>query len=44
VHRKSLAEVIGQRACSRLHEMCRVIRMPGVEDYRVKKTHVGRVP
>jgi DNA replication protein DnaC len=36
VHKKELAEVIGTRARSRLFEMCRVIPMPAVEDYRVK--------
>jgi DNA replication protein DnaC len=34
---KSLAEVIGERSRSRLFEMCRVVRMPSVEDYRVKR-------
>lgn len=33
----SLAERVGERARSRLFEMCRVIRMPGVEDYRLRK-------
>ena len=37
VYKKSLAEVIGTRARSRLHEMCKVVRMPAVEDYRLKK-------
>ncbi len=37
VHRKSLREAIGERARSRLFEMCRVVRMPSVEDYRVKR-------
>jgi len=37
VHKKTLAEVIGARARSRLFEMCRVVRMPAVEDYRVKR-------
>jgi len=37
VHRKTLAEAIGERARSRLFEMCRVVRMPAVEDYRVKR-------
>lgn len=37
VHRKTLAEMIGARARSRLFEMCRVVRMPAVEDYRVKR-------
>jgi DNA replication protein DnaC len=31
-----LAERIGMRARSRLFEMCRVIRMPAIEDYRVR--------
>jgi DNA replication protein DnaC len=34
---KSLAEVIGERSRSRLFEMCRVVRMPSVEDYRLKR-------
>ena len=33
----SLGERVGERARSRLFEMCRVIRMPGVEDYRLRK-------
>ena len=37
VNRKTLGEVLGARARSRLHEMCRVIRMPAVEDYRTRK-------
>src|SRR5689334_12785770 len=37
VHKKSLREAIGERARSRLFEMCRVVRMPAVEDYRVKR-------
>jgi DNA replication protein DnaC len=32
-----LEERIGMRARSRLFEMCRLIRMPDVEDYRLKK-------
>ena len=36
-YRTTLAERIGPRARSRLFEMCTVIRMPLVEDYRVKK-------
>ena len=35
--RNTLAERIGMRARSRLFEMCRVIRMPQVEDYRLRK-------
>jgi len=34
---KSLSELIGERARSRLFEMCRVVKMPSVEDYRLKK-------
>lgn len=37
VQKKTIAEVIGQRARSRLFEMCRVIRMPAVQDYRVSR-------
>lgn len=37
VSRKTLGEVIGWRARSRLHEMCRVIEMPAVEDYRMRR-------
>ena len=37
VHRKALAEVIGGRARSRLFEMCRVVRMPAIEDYRINR-------
>ena len=36
-YRTTLAERIGTRARSRLFEMCRVIRMPLVEDYRLRK-------
>jgi DNA replication protein DnaC len=35
---RTLAETIGSRARSRLFEMCRVVRMPAVEDYRVKRS------
>ena len=34
----SLAERIGPRARSRLFEMCKVVRMPRVEDFRLRKT------
>src|SRR5437868_9707600 len=33
----SLAERVGERARSRLFEMCRVVRMPAVDDYRLRK-------
>ncbi len=35
--RNTLAERIGMRARSRIFEMCKVVRMPAVEDYRVKR-------
>jgi DNA replication protein DnaC len=34
---KSLADVIGERSRSRLFEMCRVVRMPAVEDHRLRR-------
>ena len=36
-YRTTLAERIGARARSRLFEMCTVIRMPLIEDYRIRK-------
>jgi DNA replication protein DnaC len=36
-YRTTLAERIGERARSRLFEMCTVIRMPLIEDYRIWK-------
>jgi DNA replication protein DnaC len=36
-YRRTLAEQIGARARSRLFEMCTVIRMPLIEDYRVRR-------
>ena len=35
-YRTTLSERIGGRARSRLFEMCRVIKMPLVEDYRLR--------
>ncbi len=35
-HRKDLAQVLGMRARSRLHEMCRFVRMPTTKDHRVE--------
>lgn len=37
-YRISLGERIGQRARSRLFEMCRVVRMPQIDDYRIRKS------
>lgn len=37
VYKKTLSDVIGVRSRSRLYEMCRVVRMPAVEDYRLRK-------
>ena len=36
-HRTTLTERIGPRARSRLFEMCKVIRMPVVDDFRMRK-------
>jgi len=36
-YRRTLADHIGPRARSRLFEMCTVIKMPAIEDYRVRK-------
>lgn len=36
-YRTSLSERIGMRARSRLFEMCRVVTMPDVEDYRIRR-------
>ena len=36
-YKTTLEERIGERARSRLFEMCRVIRMPLVEDYRLRR-------
>lgn len=40
IYRKTLGEAIGERARSRLFEMCRVIRMPEVADYRVRSQRI----
>jgi DNA replication protein DnaC len=37
-YKTTLAERIGLRARSRLFEMCRVVRMPLVEDYRLRRS------
>jgi len=36
-YRTTLAERIGERARSRLFEMCEIVRMPAVGDYRLKR-------
>jgi DNA replication protein DnaC len=43
VHKKTLAEMIGMRARSRLFEMCRVVRMPAVADYRVQHGRIVKL-
>ena len=43
VHKQNLAECIGMRARSRLFEMCRVIWMPAVQDYRVQHGKVVKL-
>lgn len=35
--KRSLSEAIGMRAHSRLFEMCRIVKMPAVEDYRKRR-------
>ena len=37
LRKKCLSEVLGQRSRSRLHEMCRIITLPDLQDYRVKR-------
>jgi DNA replication protein DnaC len=37
-YRTTLEERIGERARSRLFEMCKVIRMPNVEDFRIRRS------
>jgi DNA replication protein DnaC len=44
IARRTLAEVIGPRARSRLFEMCRVVQMNATEDYRVKTGQVYPKP
>lgn len=36
-YRQKLADRIGARARSRLFEMCKIVRMPAVEDYRIRR-------
>lgn len=38
-YRSTLAERIGPRARSRLFEMCKVVRMPLIDDFRLRKAH-----
>ena len=38
-YRTTLEERVGERARSRLFEMCKVIRMPAVNDYRIRPHH-----
>jgi DNA replication protein DnaC len=38
-YERSLSEVIGRRAASRLYEMCRVVEMPDLPDYRPNITN-----
>ncbi len=35
---RTLADVLGERAHSRLFEMCNVVRMPAIEDYRLSRS------
>jgi DNA replication protein DnaC len=36
-YRDTLGKLVGMRARSRLFEMCRIVRMPAIEDYRLKR-------
>jgi DNA replication protein DnaC len=36
-YKTTLQERIGERARSRLFEMCRIVRIPNIEDYRIKR-------
>lgn len=36
-YRTTLSDRVGSRARSRLFEMCRIVKMPQVEDYRIRK-------
>ena len=38
VYKKTLPEMIGLRARSRLFEMCKFVKMPAIEDYRVRSS------
>jgi DNA replication protein DnaC len=40
---RTLTEKIGMRARSRLFEMCKILRMPKVGDYRIQNTY-GKMP
>jgi len=37
-YKTTIEERIGERARSRLFEMCKVIRMPNIEDYRIRRS------
>jgi DNA replication protein DnaC len=37
IYKQTLTEAIGIRARSRLFEMCRIVKMPTVEDYRIRR-------
>ena len=39
-YRDTLGKLVGMRARSRLFEMCRIVRMPAIEDYRLKRVTV----
>lgn len=42
-HKRTLIDQIGMRARSRLFEMCRVIRMPAVEDFRIRRNRMAQI-
>ncbi|MDZ4801808.1 MAG: ATP-binding protein [Bryobacteraceae bacterium] len=38
---RTFAEIIGERSRSRLFEMCKIVKMTGIEDYRMRGTNRG---
>jgi DNA replication protein DnaC len=43
IHRKTLRELIGLRARSRLFEMCRMVQMPSIRDHRVENAKIVKL-
>ena len=42
-HRTTLAERLGERTRSRLFEMCKIVKMPLIEDYRVRRQTASNI-
>jgi DNA replication protein DnaC len=43
MHKRTLGELIGPRARSRLFEMCRMVQMPSVRDHRVENAKIVKL-